>query len=263
MHSERRAEGAGPVAFGAYVTSADFAVDVTENRQSECLRFFPYVFATVWLVQRGSPESKPAARTGTGSRREQRVGRYAPPGAPRWAGAGGWREAVYSRSPGLAMGGLFALSWLAQSASGPGPLFRIPDLRGATTLPQPGGWEVPPPYELRSGALPAHGGTSWAPEGPGGARPRGLILPRTGVREVPPRSGRQALTAYNDEQRLRRRDTDDWGQYVTSAEFWSRTLQNWQSEFLAIASMAVLSVHLRQRGSPESKPVGAPHREHA
>jgi hypothetical protein len=42
-------------------------------------------------------------------------------------------------------------------------------------------------------------------------------------------------------------------------DFWNRTLQNWQSEFLAIGSMAVLSVYLRQRGSPESKPVGAPH----
>ena len=36
-----------------------------------------------------------------------------------------------------------------------------------------------------------------------------------------------------------------------------RTLQNWQSEFLAVFSMAVLAIYLRQRGSPESKPVGA------
>ena len=39
----------------------------------------------------------------------------------------------------------------------------------------------------------------------------------------------------------------------------TRTLQNWQSEFLAVGSMAILAVYLRQRGSPESKPVGAPH----
>jgi hypothetical protein len=38
-----------------------------------------------------------------------------------------------------------------------------------------------------------------------------------------------------------------------------RTLQNWQSEFLALGSMAVLNVYLRQRGSPESKPVGTAH----
>jgi uncharacterized protein DUF6766 len=46
---------------------------------------------------------------------------------------------------------------------------------------------------------------------------------------------------------------------VASADFRSRTLQNWQSELLAVGRMAVLSVYLRPRGSPESKPVGAPH----
>jgi hypothetical protein len=44
-----------------------------------------------------------------------------------------------------------------------------------------------------------------------------------------------------------------------SAEFWNRTLQNWQSELLAVTAMVILSVYLRQRGSPESKPVGAAH----
>jgi hypothetical protein len=48
-------------------------------------------------------------------------------------------------------------------------------------------------------------------------------------------------------------------QYAGSSEFWNRTLQNWQSEFLAVASMVVFSIWLRQRGSPESKPVGEPH----
>ncbi|MFE1906779.1 DUF6766 family protein [Streptomyces gardneri] len=49
------------------------------------------------------------------------------------------------------------------------------------------------------------------------------------------------------------------GPRTASAEFWNRTLQNRQSELLAAASMVVLSFHLRQRGSPESKPVGAAH----
>jgi hypothetical protein len=52
-----------------------------------------------------------------------------------------------------------------------------------------------------------------------------------------------------------------WALYLFSSEFWNRTLQNWQSEFLAVWSMVVLSVYLRQRGSPESKPVGAAHTE--
>ena len=41
--------------------------------------------------------------------------------------------------------------------------------------------------------------------------------------------------------------------------FWFEALQNWQSEFLAIGSMVVLSIFLRQKGSPESKPVDSPH----
>ena len=48
------------------------------------------------------------------------------------------------------------------------------------------------------------------------------------------------------------------GQYVTSSDFWNRTLQNWQSEFLAVASFSVFAIYLRQRGSSQSKPVGAP-----
>jgi len=49
--------------------------------------------------------------------------------------------------------------------------------------------------------------------------------------------------------------------YLTSAKFWFESFQNWQSEFLAIASMVWLAVYLRQRWSPESKPVHAPHAE--
>jgi hypothetical protein len=48
-------------------------------------------------------------------------------------------------------------------------------------------------------------------------------------------------------------------QYAATSRFWFESLQNWQSEFLAIGSMVVLSIFLRQRGSPESKPVDAPH----
>ena len=47
--------------------------------------------------------------------------------------------------------------------------------------------------------------------------------------------------------------------YLTTSRFWFESLQNWQSEFLAVGSMVVLSIFLRQRGSPESKPVDAPH----
>jgi hypothetical protein len=47
--------------------------------------------------------------------------------------------------------------------------------------------------------------------------------------------------------------------FVTGSEFWFQSMQNWQSEFLAVAALTVLGIFLRQRGSPESKPVAAPH----
>ena len=50
-------------------------------------------------------------------------------------------------------------------------------------------------------------------------------------------------------------------EYVTSAEFWFESFQNWQSEFIAVFAIVVLSIFLRQRGSPQSKPVAAPHAE--
>ena len=49
--------------------------------------------------------------------------------------------------------------------------------------------------------------------------------------------------------------------YLISSQLWFESFQNWQSEFLAIASMVWLAVYLRQRASPESKPVHAPHDE--
>jgi hypothetical protein len=65
--------------------------------------------------------------------------------------------------------------------------------------------------------------------------------------------------AYNAEQFDHQQAAVSWTTYIGTSDFWNRTLQNWQSEFLAVGSMAVLAIYLRQRGSPESKPVGAPH----
>lgn len=48
-------------------------------------------------------------------------------------------------------------------------------------------------------------------------------------------------------------------QYMTTSKFWFESFQNWQSEFLAVFAIVVLSVFLRQQGSPESKPVNSPH----
>jgi hypothetical protein len=65
--------------------------------------------------------------------------------------------------------------------------------------------------------------------------------------------------AYNAEQLQDLQAPLTWGDYALADDFWNRTFQNWQSEFLAVASMVVLSIYLRERGSPESKPVGEPH----
>jgi hypothetical protein len=72
----------------------------------------------------------------------------------------------------------------------------------------------------------------------------------------------QAVTGwsdYNSEQLVHGEPALSLWQFLGTAHFWEATLQNWQSEFLAVGSMAVLAIYLRQRGSPESKPVGAPH----
>ena len=50
-------------------------------------------------------------------------------------------------------------------------------------------------------------------------------------------------------------------EYASSSQFWFESFQNWQSEFLSLAAMVGFTIFLRQRGSPESKPVDAPHFE--
>jgi hypothetical protein len=69
--------------------------------------------------------------------------------------------------------------------------------------------------------------------------------------------------AFNTTQSEHKAAHITYGEYLVNADFWDRTLQNWQSEFLAVGSMAAFTIYLRQRGSPESKPVGAPHDETA
>jgi len=63
------------------------------------------------------------------------------------------------------------------------------------------------------------------------------------------------------DQVMHREPRPELADYLMSARFWFESFQNWQSEFLAIASMVWLAVYLRQRWSPESKPVHAPHSE--
>jgi hypothetical protein len=184
-HAAMLGERPETLSFWRYVVSSSFGQAVMENWQSEYLQFSLYILATVWLVQRGSPESKAVDKGGSGSDREQLVGEHARADSPAWARARGLRLWLLSNSLLLVMGTLFLGSWLAHSITG------------------------------------------WS--------------------------------AYNAEQIEHEQESLSWLGYVGSADFWETTLQNWQSEFLAVGSMVVFSIFLRQRGSPESKPVGAPH----
>jgi hypothetical protein len=185
FNQQQLTEGLEPISLGRYVTSASFATDVAENWQSEYLQFFLYTFLTVWLLQKGSPESKPLDKAGRESDKDQMVGAYTTEESPRWARVGGIRQKLYSSSLGIVMGLIFLGSWLTQSIAG--------------------------------------------------------------------------VAAYNEKQLGNLEDPVSWGRYLLEPDFWNRTLQNWQSELLAVASIAILAIYLRQRGSPQSKPVGAAH----
>jgi Domain of unknown function (DUF6766) len=65
--------------------------------------------------------------------------------------------------------------------------------------------------------------------------------------------------AHNEEAAQHGRNTLSVWQYLCSSQFWFESFQNWQSEFLAIFAIVVLSIWLREKGSPESKPVAAAH----
>jgi len=184
-HARMSGEQPDTITFGRYLTSSNFGRAVMENWQSEYLQFSLFILGTVWLLQRGSPESKEIGKEGLESDSEQKVGGHAIRDSPLWAKVGGVRTFLYSNSLLIVMSSIFLASWSAHSVTG------------------------------------------W--------------------------------TEYNADQVQHQQDKLSWLQYLGSADFWETTLQNWQSEFLAVGSMAILAVYLRQRGSPESKPVGAPH----
>jgi hypothetical protein len=68
-----------------------------------------------------------------------------------------------------------------------------------------------------------------------------------------------ALLLHNEERLLHGEPPISALELLSSADFWFESFQNWQSEFFAVGCLVVLSIWLRQRGSPESKPVSAPH----
>src|SRR3954470_1701452 len=98
------AHNGDPITLWRYVRSSDFGADVLENWQSEYLQFSLFILGTVWLIQRGSLESKAPDKAGLESDADQRIGPHARPDSPAWARAGGWRTHVYANSLLLVMG---------------------------------------------------------------------------------------------------------------------------------------------------------------
>jgi hypothetical protein len=184
-NADQVTHGESQVTWGYYVTSSSFWGAVMENWQSEFLQFSLFILATVWLIQRGSNESKPPQDAGLESDQAQQIGGHAPRSAPLWARTRGWRTNLYSNSLLIVMTTIFFATWFAQSLTD--------------------------------------------------------------------------KTVYNAEMEEHGQQAVSWASYVGTSDFWEKTLQNWQSEFLAVGTMAVFTIYLRQRGSPESKPVGAPH----
>jgi len=70
-----------------------------------------------------------------------------------------------------------------------------------------------------------------------------------------------SLRDENEQNILKGLPAASYGEYITDSRFWFESFQNWQSEFLSVFAIIVLSIFLRQKGSPQSKPVDAPHHE--
>lgn len=70
-----------------------------------------------------------------------------------------------------------------------------------------------------------------------------------------------SFLVHNEHQLLTHKPQESLGKFLTEPAFWFETFQNWQSEFLSIVSIVFLTIYLRQKGSPQSKPVDAPHME--
>jgi hypothetical protein len=185
FNEDQRAHGERPIGYAAYLTEGHFIEAVFENWESEFLQMSAFVVFTVFLRQRGSPESKKLVGREAVDKDPDRArhGKNVPWPVRR----GGLVLRLYENSLSLVLFLLFLISL----------------------------------------ALHALGG----------------------------------VDEFNAEQRAHGNPPVSTLRYMTTSRFWYESFQNWQSEFLAVGALAVLAIYLRQRGSPESKPVAAPHDE--
>jgi hypothetical protein len=168
------------VSFAAYLRSGHFVEATFENWESEFLQMGAFVLLTVYLVQRGSAESRdpdlPLESEEDESLTDDSPSAAKKTGVARWA---------YENSLAVTLFAIFIVCFLIHA---------------------------------------------W-----GGA------------------------IAYSEEQEAHGGSPVTTFRFMRTSQFWFESFQNWQSEFLAVAALVVLSIFLRQRGSPESKPVNAPH----
>lgn len=186
-NQDQQEHGESQVGYIAYLQTPSFVEVTFENWESEFLQMAAYVLLTVWLVQKGSAESRdPDKQGGDDGGAPGRKGEGPPDERPWPVRRGGRWLKLYENSLVIAFALLFAMSFILHGIGGAGQ--------------------------------------------------------------------------YNAEQQQHGGADVSILHYFFTAQFWYESLQNWQSEFLAVFAIVVLTIFLRQKGSPESKPVDAPHR---
>jgi len=181
QNSELSAHQQATITFTSYLVSSEFFEAVFENWESEFLQMGALVVLTIWLVQKGSADSKKLR----GKDAADTSSRYSIIHAGTWhKRTKAAKEMLYANSLSLVLFGLFIMSFILHAVSG--------------------------------------------------------------------------AAAANQEAMLHSQEQLGVWQYMWSSQFWFESFQNWQSEFLSVGALIVLSVYFRQRKSPESKPIGEP-----
>ena len=176
-------EGSTAIHLSAYFLSGHFIQSTFENWESEFLQMALFVICTIFLMQKGSSESKDLNK-------EEEVDREPSPtrkGAPWPVKKGGWILALYKHSLTIALLLLFVISFIFHFYG--------------------------------------------------------------------------SLKDENEQHLLKGQSLESAYDYIGDSRFWFESFQNWQSEFLSVFAIIMLSVYLRQIGSSQSKPVDAPHME--
>ncbi|MBC8103744.1 MAG: hypothetical protein H7Z41_14310 [Cytophagales bacterium] len=173
---ERSERGQPPLSLAPYLTSGHFIEATFENWESEFLQIAAYVLLTIFLRQKGSPDSKKLEGDDPfdePSKNPRGLG-----AAPKW---------LYENSLTLALLTLFLISFGLHGAGG--------------------------------------------------------------------------MHLYNEEQAAKGEETVSLLGFLGTSRFWFQSFQNWQSEFLSVGVLVIFTIFLRQKGSPESKPVDAANEE--